>query len=132
VQACSQPRHGFETLEILKAPKGAPYLSKHDELQVLVDEKRPASGAFAESSNGTRTVDPLLTLRRVECGLRQPLGDGRLRRGVDQAVEQGAVARDRDTVEPPLDEEVVQPFGVAFDDDVGVVDRACARDAVDE
>jgi hypothetical protein len=26
-------------------------------------------------------------------------------------------------VQPPLDEEVVQPFGVAFDDDVGVVDR---------
>ena len=38
---------------------------------------------------------------------RQPLGDDRLRRGVDQVVEQGAVARDRDTVEPPLDEEVI-------------------------
>ena len=44
---------------------------------------------------------------------RQPLGDDRLRHGVDQVVEQGAVARDRDTVEPPLDEEVIQPFGVA-------------------
>ena len=63
---------------------------------------------------------------------RQPLGDDRLRRGGDQVVEQRAVARDRDTVESPLDEEVVQPFGVAFDDDVGVVDRACVRDAVDQ
>ncbi len=63
---------------------------------------------------------------------RQPLDDDRLRRRVDQVVEQGAVARDRETVEPPLDEEVVQPFGVAFDDDVGIVDRACVRDAVDK
>src|SRR6266480_1027950 len=63
---------------------------------------------------------------------RQPLGADRLRRGVDQVVEQGAVARDRDTVKPPLDEEVVQPFGVAFDDDVGVVDRACVRAGADD
>jgi hypothetical protein len=112
-----------------------PYSSAACSIEVLGVDLAAAKCACASCGAAGFFADAVVYTRgpgRVAPRSRQPLGDDRLRRGVDQVVEQGAVARDRDTVDPPLDEEVVQPFSVAFDDDVGVVDRACVCDAVDE
>src|SRR3954454_17841860 len=60
-------------------------------------------------------------------------GANRLRRDVDQPVEQLAVALDRDAVdESALDDDVVLRFGVTLVDDIRVRGRAGVRHAVDE
>src|SRR5581483_3287862 len=55
-----------------------------------------------------------------------------LRRGVDQPVEQRAVAGDRHVLEPALHEQVVQAPGVALHDHVGILDGPGPGGAVDE